>query len=161
MLLRKPIACNGLDRGRPAATRRSAQQGSAHPLRVSAFHLPARPASGLHSALLLTRRRDGSREKQEIRKGASHNAVLNFREGKYEDGRPISTQGAMPFKVQFVAAGDSAAFASQRTDPATTMPSVFNAGTMGVRPDTGIVLLYIGTSVPSGPPISPLVARAA
>ncbi len=58
-----------------------------------------------------------------------------FREGKYEDGRAVSTQGTMPFKVQYVAATDSGAFAPARTDLATMMPSVFNADTLGVRPD--------------------------
>lgn len=61
--------------------------------------------------------------------------VSVFREGKYDDGRPVSTQGTMPFKVQYVSAVNPAAFASARTEHATMMPSVFNADTLGVRPD--------------------------
>ena len=58
-----------------------------------------------------------------------------FREGKYDDGRPVSTQGTMPFKVQYVDGADATAFASKPSDHATMMPSVFNADTLGVRPD--------------------------
>jgi putative spermidine/putrescine transport system substrate-binding protein len=58
-----------------------------------------------------------------------------FREGKYPDGRDVSRQGTMPFKVQYIEKADSKSFASKSTDLATMMPTIFNADTLGVRPD--------------------------
>ena len=58
-----------------------------------------------------------------------------FREGKYADGKDVSQQGTMPFKVQFVETAGSKSFAKNPTELATMLPTIFNADTLGVRPD--------------------------
>jgi len=66
-----------------------------------------------------------------------------FREGRNVDGSAASTQGTLPFKVQYVAAAGDKEFAKAPTGLATMMPTIFNADTLGVRPD------LIGRSVDS------------
>jgi putative spermidine/putrescine transport system substrate-binding protein len=58
-----------------------------------------------------------------------------FREGKYPDGREVSRQGTLPFEVLYIPSEGSSAFADKRTDLATMLPTIFNADTLGVRPD--------------------------
>lgn len=58
-----------------------------------------------------------------------------FREGVNFDGTPMSRQGTMPFKVQYVAAEGDKTFAAGPTGLATMMPTIFNADTLGLRPD--------------------------
>ncbi|SSC72188.1 unnamed protein product [Ciceribacter sp. T2.26MG-112.2] len=58
-----------------------------------------------------------------------------FREGKNFDGSDMPSQGTMPFEVQYVAAPGDTAFAAAPTDFATMMPTIYNADTLGIRPD--------------------------
>ncbi|MCB1377433.1 MAG: extracellular solute-binding protein [Alphaproteobacteria bacterium] len=58
-----------------------------------------------------------------------------FREGKYADGSAVSMQGTMPFEVLYVDSADARGFASQRTEMATCTPTIYNADTLGIRPD--------------------------
>jgi len=58
-----------------------------------------------------------------------------FREGKYANGNPVSGQGTMPFEVLYVDAADAKGFAGQRTEMATCTPTIYNADTLGIRPD--------------------------
>src|SRR5689334_7694137 len=58
-----------------------------------------------------------------------------FREGKYADGKAVSMQGTMPFEVTYVEAADAKGFAAKRTELATCVPTIYNADTLGLRPD--------------------------
>lgn len=58
-----------------------------------------------------------------------------FREGKYANGNPVSGQGTMPFEVLYVDSADAKGFAGQRTEMATCTPTIYNADTLGIRPD--------------------------
>lgn len=55
-----------------------------------------------------------------------------FREGKNFDGSDMSRQGTMPFEVQYV---DGADFASSPNGSASIIPMIYNADTLGIRPD--------------------------
>jgi putative spermidine/putrescine transport system substrate-binding protein len=58
-----------------------------------------------------------------------------FTKGEYPDGRKVSNQGTLPFKVQYVESRDAKKFATAPTGLATGIPTVFNADTLGIRPD--------------------------
>jgi putative spermidine/putrescine transport system substrate-binding protein len=61
--------------------------------------------------------------------------VSIFTKGEYPDGHKLSTQGTMPFKVQYLESPTAKTFASQPTDLLAGIPTVFNADTLGIRPD--------------------------
>jgi putative spermidine/putrescine transport system substrate-binding protein len=56
-----------------------------------------------------------------------------FRDGKNFNGTPMSTQGTMPFEVQYV--NNDGQLANIRTDKASIIPMIYNADTLGIRPD--------------------------
>ena len=58
-----------------------------------------------------------------------------FTKGEYPDGRKVSTQGILPYKVQYVDGPESTKFAKRPTQWATGIPTVYNADTLGIRPD--------------------------
>ncbi|MEQ1622951.1 MAG: substrate-binding domain-containing protein, partial [Methylococcales bacterium] len=58
-----------------------------------------------------------------------------FREGKYANGTPVSSQGTLPFDVTYVEAPDAKDFSGKRTELATCVPTIYNADTLGLRPD--------------------------
>src|SRR2546421_6492045 len=58
-----------------------------------------------------------------------------FTKGEYPDGRKVSRQGTLPYKVQYVDGPDSNRFAKGPTQWATAIPTVSNADTPGIRPD--------------------------
>jgi putative spermidine/putrescine transport system substrate-binding protein len=58
-----------------------------------------------------------------------------FTKGEYPDGRKVSTQGTLPFKVQYLESRTAKTFAKQPTDLLAGVPTVYNADTLGVRPD--------------------------
>src|SRR5438093_9973097 len=58
-----------------------------------------------------------------------------FTKGEYPDGRKVSTQGILPYKVQYVDGPESTKFAKRPTQWATLIPTVYNADTLGIRPD--------------------------
>src|SRR5256884_7657732 len=58
-----------------------------------------------------------------------------FTKGEYPDGRKVSRQGTLPYKVQYVDGPDSNRFAKGPTQWATAIPTVYNADTLGIRPD--------------------------
>ena len=58
-----------------------------------------------------------------------------FTKGEYPDGRKVSNQGTLPYKVQYVESKDAKTFAKKPTGLATGIPTVFNADTLGMRPD--------------------------
>ncbi len=58
-----------------------------------------------------------------------------FREGKNFDGSDASRQGILPYEVQYTDGPGSDAFADGATGFATVVPTIFNADTLGIRPD--------------------------
>jgi putative spermidine/putrescine transport system substrate-binding protein len=58
-----------------------------------------------------------------------------FTKGEYPDGRKVSDQGTLPYKVQYVESKEAKKFAKEPTGLATGIPTVFNADTLGMRPD--------------------------
>lgn len=58
-----------------------------------------------------------------------------FTKGEYADGRKVSTQGTLPFKVQYVEGPGAQDFAKAPTKWATGVPIIYNADTLGIRPD--------------------------
>lgn len=58
-----------------------------------------------------------------------------FTIGKYLDGRPIAHEGLSPIKTGFWTGPDGKKFASAPTDWLTMIPTLFNADTLGIRPD--------------------------
>ncbi len=57
-----------------------------------------------------------------------------YTEGTFA-GKEVSRQGDSPFEFMYRDAIDATTFASGKTDWATFVPSVFNADTLGIRPD--------------------------
>jgi putative spermidine/putrescine transport system substrate-binding protein len=58
-----------------------------------------------------------------------------FTQGKYPDGRDVSRQGTLPFEVQYAAGAEAAEITDGPSDHATLMPQIYNADTLGIRPD--------------------------
>ncbi len=58
-----------------------------------------------------------------------------FLEGKNFDGSDASRQGILPYEVLYADGEGSTSFAGGRTDHATVMPTIYNADTLGIRPD--------------------------
>jgi putative spermidine/putrescine transport system substrate-binding protein len=61
--------------------------------------------------------------------------VLIFTQGQYPDGRQVSTQGTLPYEVQYVEGAGSKEFAKGPTDHVSMIPTIYNADTLGIRPD--------------------------
>src|SRR5258706_14203740 len=58
-----------------------------------------------------------------------------FTKGTYPDGRKVSAQGVLPYKVQYVSGPGAKEFAKGPTQWITGIPTVYNADTLGIRPD--------------------------
>jgi putative spermidine/putrescine transport system substrate-binding protein len=58
-----------------------------------------------------------------------------FTKGEYPDGRKVSTQGVLPFEVQYIEKPGDKKFATKPTEYITGIPTVYNADTLGIRPD--------------------------
>jgi len=58
-----------------------------------------------------------------------------FISGKLKPGSEISPQGTAPWKVQFVGGAESRKFVAHPTRWATIIPTIYNADTLGIRPD--------------------------
>ena len=58
-----------------------------------------------------------------------------FTRGEYPDGKKVSTQGCLPYEVQYVEGPGAKDFATKPTKWATGVPTVYNADTLGIRPD--------------------------
>lgn len=79
-----------------------------------------------------------SRQMHAIETGKIRNwdkVIPLFREGKNFDGSDASRQGILPYEVQYTDGQGSDAFASGPTDYATIVPTIYNADTLGIRPD--------------------------
>ncbi len=58
-----------------------------------------------------------------------------FTTGKFPDGRPVPSQGISPLKAGFYTSADGKKLATEPTEFLTMIPTLFNADTLGVRPD--------------------------
>jgi putative spermidine/putrescine transport system substrate-binding protein len=58
-----------------------------------------------------------------------------FTQGKLPDGKPIASQGISPLKVAYLAAEKSKEFSKDPSQWMTVIPTVYNADTLGIRPD--------------------------
>jgi putative spermidine/putrescine transport system substrate-binding protein len=58
-----------------------------------------------------------------------------FTRGEYPDGRKVSTQGILPYEVQYADGPEGIKFAKGPTRWANGIPTVYNADTLGIRPD--------------------------
>jgi len=58
-----------------------------------------------------------------------------FTKGEYPDGGKVSTQGTLPYEVQYVESAEAGKLHDGPTDWASGVPTVFNADTLGIRPD--------------------------
>lgn len=58
-----------------------------------------------------------------------------FTKGQLPSGKKIGDQGTAPWKVMYLEGKDSKTFAKAPTDFVTLIPTVYNADTLGIRPD--------------------------
>jgi putative spermidine/putrescine transport system substrate-binding protein len=58
-----------------------------------------------------------------------------FTRGEMPDGKKVSTQGTAPLKVSYLASKDSKVFSKQPTQWFNLLPTIYNADTLGIRPD--------------------------
>ncbi len=58
-----------------------------------------------------------------------------FTQGKLPDGKPVAMQGISPIKVAYLAADKSKEFSKGPSQWMTVIPTVYNADTLGIRPD--------------------------
>ncbi len=58
-----------------------------------------------------------------------------FTKGKLPDGKPVATEGISPLKVAYLTAAKSKDFAKTPSEWMTVIPTVYNADTLGIRPD--------------------------
>src|SRR5262249_54839328 len=54
---------------------------------------------------------------------------------KLPDGKPVAMEGISPLKVAYLTAGKSKEIAKTPSEWMTVIPTVYNADTLGVRPD--------------------------
>jgi putative spermidine/putrescine transport system substrate-binding protein len=64
-----------------------------------------------------------------------NNITPIFTKGELPNGKKIGDQGTAPKKVMFLEGADSKIFAKGVTDYVTLIPTVYNADTLGIRPD--------------------------
>ena len=58
-----------------------------------------------------------------------------FTKGEYPDGRKVSRQGVLPYEVQYLSGADAKTFHDGPTKWASGIPMIYNADTLGIRPD--------------------------
>ena len=64
-----------------------------------------------------------------------NNITPVFTKGELPNGKKIGGQGTAPWKVLYLDGPNSKSFASKPTDYVTLIPTVYNADTLGIRPD--------------------------
>src|ERR1700736_1333688 len=58
-----------------------------------------------------------------------------FTQGKLPDGKPVAMQGISPIKVAYLTAQKAKEFSKTPSEWMTVIPTVYNADTLGIRPD--------------------------
>ena len=80
--------------------------------------------------------RSGQLQPININKIANWDKIIPlFREGKNFDGQNASRQGILPLEVQYVEGAGARDFSAGVTEHATIVPTIYNADTLGIRPD--------------------------
>ena len=80
--------------------------------------------------------RSGKLQPVEIAKIANWSKMTPLmKDGKNFDGSDLSRQGTMPLEVMYTGGPGDTSFAAQATNFATTMPTIYNADTVGIRSD--------------------------
>ena len=64
-----------------------------------------------------------------------NNITPVFTKGQLPSGKKIGDQGTAPWKVLYLEGKDSKTFAKSPTEFVTLIPTVYNADTLGIRPD--------------------------
>eukprot|EP01037_Dinobryon_pediforme_P004321 gene4321-4370_t len=64
-----------------------------------------------------------------------NNITPVFTKGELPNGKKIGGQGTAPWKVLYLEAAGSKKFSAKPTDHVTLIPTVYNADTLGIRPD--------------------------
>ena len=64
-----------------------------------------------------------------------NNITPVFTKGELPNGKKIGNQGTAPWKVMYLEGEKSTKFATKPTDFVTLIPTVYNADTLGIRPD--------------------------
>ena len=64
-----------------------------------------------------------------------NNITPVFTKGQLPNGKKIGDQGTAPWKVLYVEGANSKTFSKTATDFVTLIPTVYNADTLGIRPD--------------------------
>ena len=59
-----------------------------------------------------------------------------FTKGELPGGKKVARQGIAPIKVAYLAAEKSKDFATEPSQWMTVIPTVYNADTLGIRPDS-------------------------
>ncbi|MEM8664620.1 MAG: twin-arginine translocation signal domain-containing protein, partial [Pseudomonadota bacterium] len=63
------------------------------------------------------------------------NIVPIFTKGELPDGTKVADQGTAPFEVSYLTEEGGTSFATEPTGFMTAFPTVYNADTLGIRPD--------------------------
>ena len=80
--------------------------------------------------------RSGRLQPININKIANWDKIIPlFREGRNFDGQNASRQGILPLEVQYVEGPGARDFSAGVTEHATIVPTIYNADTLGIRPD--------------------------
>src|ERR1700736_1815371 len=58
-----------------------------------------------------------------------------FTKGKLPDGKPVAMEGISPIKVAYLTAEKSKDFSKEPSQWMSVIPTVYNADTLGIRPD--------------------------
>jgi len=78
----------------------------------------------------------GNLKGMDVSRIANYDKVVPiFTKGELPDGTKTSRTGIAPIKVSYLTGGESTEFAEDPTDFMTLIPTVYNADTLGIRPD--------------------------
>lgn len=78
----------------------------------------------------------GNLRGMDVSRVANYDKVVPiFTKGELPDGTKTSRTGIAPIKVSYLTDGESTEFAEEPTDFMTLIPTVYNADTLGIRPD--------------------------
>jgi putative spermidine/putrescine transport system substrate-binding protein len=78
----------------------------------------------------------GTMRGMDVKRIANYERIVPiFTKGTLPDGKPVSRQGTAPIKVSYLPGETANTFAAEPTQWMTLIPTVYNADTLGIRPD--------------------------
>jgi putative spermidine/putrescine transport system substrate-binding protein len=78
----------------------------------------------------------GNLRGMDVKRIANYEKIVPiFTKGSLPDGKPVARQGTAPIKVSYLPDDSAKTFASEPTQWMTLIPTVYNADTLGLRPD--------------------------